>query len=286
MCGPESTGARKPEWLRKKTSFSAVAGLKRELREKNLNTVCESAKCPNIGECFSRGTATFLILGNNCTRACTFCAVEAGAAGMPDPREPENVAHMVKRMGVRHAVITSVTRDDLPDGGAAHYAETVRAVRGQCPGTAVELLVPDFGGNPQALETVLNARPDILNHNVETVPRLYPRVRPGASFGGSLNLLRRAAECDIITKSGMMAGLGETDDELLAALMELKNAGVRIVTLGQYLPPSRRHAPVTRYCDEGFFKRMADAAAAMGIERVSAGPFVRSSYMADKVGVL
>lgn len=277
---------RKPEWLRKKTSFSGTAGMKARLREKHLHTVCESARCPNMGECFSRGTATFLILGDQCTRTCSFCGVHKGPAGRPDPAEPDNVARMVKELGVRHAVITSVTRDDLPDGGAEHFALTVAAVRRENPGVAVELLTPDFGGDGPALETVLAARPDVFNHNMETVPRLYPAVRPQADFARSLKVLRRAAECDIITKSGLMAGLGETEAELTDAIREMKNAGVRILTLGQYLPPSRHHAPAVQYYEEGFYSRMADAANAIGIERVFAGPFVRSSYMAEKAGAL
>ncbi|MBI5177916.1 MAG: lipoyl synthase [Nitrospinae bacterium] len=285
---PQSNVAlvKKPAWLRKKIGFSAVGALKGELRQKHLHTVCESAKCPNIGECFSHGTATFLILGNACTRTCAFCAVDKGATAMPDPHEPENVAAMSARLNLRHVVITSVTRDDLPDGGALHYVRTVEAVRAKLPGAVVELLIPDFDGNTAALDAVLSIRPEILNHNVETVPSLYPRVRPQADFARSLDVLRRAAGCGIIAKSGMMAGLGETDDELVNAMERLKDTGVKIFTLGQYLAPSRRHAPVVEYKEEAWFENMARAARSIGIEKVMAGPFVRSSYLAEKAGAL
>ncbi len=277
---------KKPAWLRKQLGFGATAKLKAELRGKNLHTVCESAKCPNIGECFSRKTATFLILGNACTRTCTFCAVDKGKAAPLDPHEPENVARMIKEMALRYVVITSVTRDDLPDGGAAHYVAVMRAVRRENPGVLIELLIPDFSGNWDALNMVLGERPDVLNHNVETVPALYPRVRPGADFGMSLEVLRRAAGCGLAAKSGIMVGLGETEEELVAAFAALKEAGVRILTLGQYLAPSRNHAPVARYYEEEFYERLSRAARAAGIEKVFAGPFVRSSYMAEEVGAL
>ena len=283
---PNAAFSRKPPWLRKKIGLSSTNALKSELREKNLHTVCESARCPNIGECFSRKTATFMVLGDTCSRTCTFCAVGKGKANAPDPAEPLNVARMARRMGLTHVVITSVTRDDLSDGGARHYAETVRAVRAECPGAAVELLIPDFNGDAAALGAVLAERPDILNHNVETVPSLYHLVRPQADFGQSLELLRRAADCGIITKSGIMAGLGETEGELVFAMEKLKAAWIRILTLGQYLAPSRRHAPVARYYEEEWFGRMAEIARHIGIERVFSGPFVRSSYMAEKVGAL
>lgn len=277
---------KKPAWLRKPLGLGASAALKADLRGKYLHTVCESAKCPNLGECFSRKTATFLILGNNCTRTCTFCAVDKGRATPPDPREPENVARMVQEMALRYVVITSVTRDDLPDGGAAHYVAVMRAVRRENPGVRMELLIPDFSGNWAALETVLAERPEVLNHNVETVPSLYPRVRPGADFQRSLDVLRRAAACGLTAKSGIMLGLGETEAELIAAFAPLKETGMRILTLGQYLAPSRRHAPVVMYYEEEVYERLANAARAAGIEKVFAGPFVRSSYMAEKVGAL
>jgi lipoic acid synthetase len=248
--------------------------------------VCESARCPNIGECFARKAATFMILGDACSRACTFCAVGKGDMPAPDPAEPLNVALMARRMGLSHVVVTSVTRDDLVDGGAGHFAETVRAVRAQCPGAAVELLIPDFNGNEKALAAILAERPDVLNHNVETVPSLYPIVRPRADFGQSLEILRRVADAGITAKSGIMAGLGETEEELVFTMEKLKNSGIRILTLGQYLAPSRRHAPVARYFEEEWFERMAVTGRKIGIERVFAGPFVRSSYMADKAGAL
>lgn len=286
MTEPYSLPARKPTWLRKKIGLASIGALKKELREKNLHTVCESARCPNIGECFARKAATFMILGDACTRACAFCAVGKGAMAAPDPAEPLNVALMARRMGLSHVVVTSVTRDDLADGGAGHFAETVRAVRAHCPGAAVELLIPDFNGDEKALAAILAERPDVLNHNVETVPSLYPMVRPRADFGQSLEVLRRVADAGITAKSGIMAGLGETEEELVFTMEKLKNSGIRILTLGQYLAPSRRHAPVARYFEGDWFERMAVTGRKIGIERVFAGPFVRSSYMADKAGVL
>ncbi len=278
--------SKKPAWLRKQLGFGTTAGLKAELRGKNLHTVCESAKCPNIGECFSRKTATFLILGNACTRTCTFCAVDKGNTGPLDPHEPENVARMVKEMALRYVVITSVTRDDLPDGGAAHYVAVMRAVRRENPGVPIELLIPDFSGDRDALDTVLAERPDVLNHNIETVPSLYPHIRPEADYQKSLDVLRRAAGCGLTAKSGIMVGLGETEEELTASFIAVKEAGVRILTVGQYLAPSRNHAPVVRYYEEEYYERLSRKARAAGIEKVFAGPFVRSSYMAEEVGAL
>ncbi len=277
---------KKPAWLRKQLGFGATSPLKAGLRAKGLHTVCESAKCPNIGECFSNRTATFLILGGACTRTCAFCAVDKRRPQPLNPDEPDNVAGMVKEMGLKYAVITSVNRDDLPDGGAAHYVATIRAVRAFNPGVSLELLIPDFCGNGEALDMVLAERPEVLNHNIETVPSLYSRIRPQADFARSLGVLRRAAAAGLTAKSGIMVGLGESEDELIEVLGPLREAGVRILTIGQYLAPSRRHAPVVRYYDEEFYERMAREAKERGIEKVFAGPFVRSSYMAEKVGVL
>lgn len=224
-----------------------------------------------------------MILGDNCTRNCGFCAVKGGHPAPPDPMEPENSASMIKSLGLKYAVITSVTRDDLPDGGAAHYAATVSAVRRQCPGVKLELLIPDFRGSETALKVVLDSKPDIISHNVETVPSLYGRVRRGADFERSQAILRYIADYGITAKSGIMAGLGETEGELMSTFKRLKENGVKILTLGQYLAPSRRHAKVVRYRGEEWFKRMAQKARGIGIAVVFAGPYVRSSYMADSV---
>jgi len=280
--------ARKPRWLRKKLSIPLTAPLKRKLRAMALNTVCESAKCPNIGDCFSQKIATVMILGDRCTRNCNFCAVKGGQAAPrlpvpPDPTEPENTARMIKSLSLGYAVITSVTRDDLPDGGAHHFAATVSAVRLQSPGVTLELLIPDFRGSETALKVVLDSKPDVLSHNVETVPSLYGRVRRGADFERSLLVLRRAADYGITAKSGIMAGLGETEEELMSTVKRLKENGVKILTLGQYLAPSRRHARVVEYRNPAWFNRMADQARAVGIAAVFAGPYVRSSYMADSL---
>jgi len=277
---------RKPDWMRKKISLVQTAEIRKGLREKGLHTVCESARCPNIGECFGRKRATLMILGDVCTRNCGFCNIDGGRPGRPDSSEPENVARMVKELGLAHAVITSVTRDDLPDGGAEHFARTVRAVRKSNPGTAIELLIPDFGGDRYALETVLLEKPDILNHNIETVPSLYSTVRPQADFERSLELLRRAASFNLAVKSGIMIGFGETEREFLETMERLHESGVKIVTVGQYLQPSKRHLPVVKYFPADWFEDIARKIRAIGIPKVFAGPFVRSSYMADKVAAL
>lgn len=274
---------RKPEWLRKTFSFSQITSVKTVLRKRGLNTVCESARCPNIGECFGKNTATLMILGDTCTRMCAFCAVKNGRPLPPDPEEPERAAKMVKELGLRHAVITSVTRDDLPDGGAEQFAKTARAVRKENQGIVIELLIPDFGGSLYALKTVLDERPDILNHNVETVPSLYSKIRPQADFKHSLALLRRAAQFNITAKSGIMVGFGESEEELFETMEKLHDCGVKIVTVGQYLAPSLKHTPVKRYYEEEWFTRFAETVRGIGIPKVFAGPFVRSSYMADKV---
>jgi lipoic acid synthetase len=247
-----------------------------------LHTVCQSAHCPNQGECFARGTATFLILGNTCTRSCGFCAVGQGTPAAPDPAEPRRVAEAAARLGLRHVVVTSVTRDDLPDGGSGHFAATIAAVRAACEAT-VEVLTPDFQGSAGSLTRVLEARPDVYNHNVETVPRLYPRVRPQASYERSLELLRRAAAHGhgIMPKSGLMVGLGESHGEAVAVMKDLRRVGCEALTVGQYLRPSPAHLPVERFVPPEEFDQYRDEAKVLGFSVVAAGPFVRSSYHAD-----
>jgi lipoic acid synthetase len=253
------------------------------MREKGLHTVCEEARCPNLGECWDRGTATFMILGDVCTRACGFCAVKTGLPGRaPDPEEPRRVAEAVAAMGLRHAVITSVNRDDQRDGGAAIFAATISEIRQRLPGCAVEVLIPDFKGEWSALETVLAARPDILNHNTETVPRLYRRVRPGARFERSLELLRRSKDAGLLTKSGIMVGLGEERSEVDETIRRIREAGTDILTLGQYLRPSLQHLPLVRYYTPEEFADMKGFALGLGYGHVESGPLVRSSYHAEE----
>ena len=254
------------------------------MRDAALHTVCEEARCPNIGECWEAGTATFMILGDTCTRACGFCAVTSGRPQTLDAGEPLRVARTIRRLQLRHAVITSVNRDDQPDGGAALFAATIRWTRRLAPGTSVEVLIPDFLGNWDALAAVLAAGPDVLNHNTETVPRLYRRARAKARYERSLELLRRARDLapDIPTKSGLMAGLGETHTELLAVMRDLTESGVSILTLGQYLRPTPKHLPVARYYEPSEFEDLAQAGREMGFRHVEAGPLVRSSYHAER----
>ncbi len=276
---------RKPDWLR--VRFPVGGGYERLrdlMREQELHTVCEEARCPNIGDCWNRGTATFMILGDTCTRSCGFCAVTTGRPGELDLGEPKRVAFAIQRMDLRHAVITSVNRDDVPDGGAAIFAETIRWTRRLSPGTTIEVLIPDFMGNRDALGTVLDAAPEILNHNTETVPRLYGRVRPKAKYERSLDLLKRAkaAAPERLTKSGLMAGLGETKDELLAVFEDLRAHDVDILTLGQYLRPDQDHLPIDRYYHPDEFAELGEAARAMGFAHVESGPLVRSSYHAEE----
>ena len=274
---------RKPEWLRKKVSPAANADMERLLTGLSLHTVCQEASCPNITECFRQRQATFLILGKVCTRRCTFCNVGKEIPQPADPQEPGRVAEAVTRLALAHVVVTSPTRDDLSDGGAAHYAATVATIRSAMPKTAIELLIPDFQGIPEALRTVLLARPDILGHNLETVPRLY-HIRAGADYGRSLELLRTAREIapEIPTKSGVMLGLGETEEELLAVLQDLRAAGCAYVSLGQYLAPSLRHQPVVEFVPPERFERLKEAALELGFAHVESGPYVRSSYHADR----
>lgn len=273
----------RPPWLRVRYSrgdtFQEIARLKGDLR---LHTVCEEARCPNIDECWSAGTATYMLMGDVCTRHCGFCAVGKGVPGTLDPQEPEHTALAIARMGVRHAVITSVNRDDLSDGGAAHFAETVRAIRRLAPDTRIELLVPDFQGRREDLARVLEAGPDIVAHNVETVPRLYRRVRREASYVQSLACIEQIAASGILSKTGMMLGLGEADDEVEAVMWDLRERGCHILSLGQYLSPTVRHLAVERWVPPDTFERLACVGREMGFLHVESGPLVRSSYMAHR----
>lgn len=276
---------RKPDWLKVRFAAGpAYARIDRLHREAGLHSVCRSAACPNQGECWSRGTATFLILGDRCSRACTFCNVRQGAPTPLDTAEPQRVVAAIAGLGLRHAVITSVTRDDLADGGAAVFAELTRLLRVQEPGCRIELLIPDLGGQREALATLLQSRPDVLGHNLETVPRLYSRVRPGASYQRSLRLLAEARELapELLTKSGLMLGMGETPQEVLTVCADLRCAGVGLLTLGQYLAPSQRHHPLQRFVPPEEFATLAEAARQLGFSHVEAGPLVRSSYHADR----
>jgi lipoic acid synthetase len=282
---PQPLPLRKPDWLKRRLPTGETFNEVRELIEAGkLHTVCQEAKCPNIWECYSHRTATFLILGERCTRNCRFCSVAPGLPGPLDLDEPGRVAEAVERMGLKYAVVTSVTRDDLPDGGAAHFAATIREIRRRVPEAEIEVLIPDFQGDRAALETVLRARPDVLNHNIETVPRLYSRVRPQADYRRSLELLRRAGESAplIPTKSGLMLGLGERPEEIRQTLQDLREVGCRILTLGQYLQPSPEHLPVETYVPPEDFENWRKAALDLGFSEVASAPFVRSSYHAQK----
>lgn len=278
----------RPPWLKVRFPASERFGeLLALMRESELHTVCEEARCPNIGECWSRGTATFMILGDTCTRSCGFCAVKTGRPGVLDTDEPRRVALAIRRMGLRHAVITSVNRDELPDGGARMFAETIRWGRRLSPETTFEVLVPDFKGDEAALAVVMAAEPEILNHNMETVPRLYREVRPQAVYERSLRVLRRAKELDpgVVTKSGLMVGLGERVEELYEVFGDLLANGVDVLTVGQYLRPTPAHLPVRRYYEPGEFEELKAAALGMGFRHVEAGPLVRSSYHAEEQAV-
>ncbi len=280
----EPISTPKPAWLRRRLpSGPEYERLRTLLRDHHLTTVCQQALCPNQFECFGRGTATFLLLGERCTRTCRFCAIGHGPLGPPDPEEPQHVAEAVRILGLRYCVLTSVTRDDLADGGAAHFAAVVGAVRAVSPDTRVELLIPDFQGNAQALATVLAAAPEVLNHNLETVPRLYAAARPQAIYARSLELLRRVRTIApaTVSKSGIMVGLGETRAELRALFADLRQAHCDLLTIGQYLQPSRDHLPVTRFVPPEEFAELHDEALALGFRAVAAGPFVRSSYQAE-----
>jgi lipoic acid synthetase len=275
-----------PGWMRRPLSAPGrSAEVSRLLDELGLNTVCTGAKCPNRGECYAAGTATFMVLGAECTRNCRFCAVEPGRPAPPDADEPSRVAEAVERMGLRHVVVTMVTRDDLPDGGAAHVAAAVAALRDRVPDAAVEVLVSDLGGDEAAIDTVAHARPDVFNHNVETVPRLYAAVRPQAVYARSLRVLARAkdVEPDVLTKSGLIVGLGEAPDEVEDVMRDLRAAGVDIVTVGQYLRPSAAHLEVAEFVAPETFERYAATARALGFAGVASAPFVRSSYHAGEL---
>lgn len=281
----QTTRTIRPPWLSVRfRSGGEYERVRQVVRQGSLHTVCEEARCPNIGECWGRGTATFMILGDVCTRSCGFCAVKTGRPQGLDRDEPRRVALAVQRMGLRHAVITSVNRDELPDGGASIFADTIRWIRRLCPGTTVEVLIPDFKGDWNALATVVGAHPDILNHNLETVPRLYRRVRPQADYARSLALLARAKALDptLRTKSGLMVGFGETEPELLAVFADLASRDVDILTVGQYLQPTPSHLPVERYWQPTEFEALKSAALALGFRHVEAGPLVRSSYHAEE----
>jgi lipoic acid synthetase len=277
---------KKPAWIRVKAGNSqAFYEVKRKLRAHNLHTVCEEASCPNIGECCGKGTATFMILGDLCTRRCPFCDVAHGRPKPPDPQEPANLARTIADLGLRYVVITSVDRDDLRDGGAAHFADCIRAVRRHSPATRIEVLTPDFRGRlDRAFDALAAGLPDVMNHNLETVPRLYRMARPGADYAHSLRLLRdfKARFAGIPTKSGIMVGLGETDEEILQVMRDLREHGVDMLTVGQYLQPTAGHLPVARYVEPARFKDYEREALALGFAHAACGPLVRSSYHADQ----
>jgi lipoic acid synthetase len=277
---------RKPEWIRMKAPDSTrFQEIKRVLRKNNLHTVCEEASCPNIGECFSGGTATFMILGDICTRRCPFCDVAHGKPLPPDAYEPENLARTISQMQLKYVVITSVDRDDLKDGGAQHFVDCIHAIRKASPNIKIEILVPDFRGRLEVALAILNqAPPDVMNHNLETVPRLYKQARPGSDYQNSLNLLKMFSEMypHIPTKSGLMLGLGETDNEILEVMQDLRTHHVSMLTLGQYLQPSAHHLPVMRYVEPATFDVFKQKADAMGFNNAASGPMVRSSYHADE----
>lgn len=282
---PTEKPLRKPDWIRVRLSHSPqVKHLKQVLREQRLHTVCEEASCPNLDECFGKGTATFMIMGDICTRRCPFCDVAHGRPNALDAEEPVNLAHTIKAMGLRYVVITSVDRDDLKDGGAAHFASCIRETRTLNPETRIEVLVPDFRGRMDpALNALWDSPPDVFNHNLETVPRLYLQARPGSDYEWSLALLKRfkARNPEIPTKSGLMLGLGEEISEIEQVMQDLREHDVNMLTLGQYLQPSRHHLPVARYVHPDEFERLREVGEAMGFEHVASGPMVRSSYHAD-----
>jgi lipoic acid synthetase len=291
----DETGARqgesykmfpaKPEWLRKRLPVgAAVQAMEGNLEQNRLHTICQEACCPNQGECFSKGVATFLIMGNVCTRNCRFCAVDSGTPLELDANEPLRLAEEVKRLGLRFVVVTSVTRDDLPDGGAEHFARVIEVMRSECPGVGIEVLIPDLQGSRPALKTVVDAAPEVLNHNVETVPRLYASVRPQADYRRSLEVLREAKALNpsLTTKSGLMVGLGETREEVLEVMVDLRSALCDVITIGQYLSPSAGHHPVVEYVHPEIFEKYRRDALRLGFRDAASSPFVRSSYMAEK----
>lgn len=282
---PKKTARSKPDWIRVKAPNSKEYASTRDLiREHKLNTVCEEAACPNIGECWSKKHATVMILGSVCTRACAFCNIKTGRPDLLDPHEPENLAKAVGKLGLSHVVITSVDRDDLDDGGAGHFAECITRLRTTSPNTTIEILTPDFRAKAGAIETVAKARPDVYNHNIETVPRLYASIRPGTRYFHSLMLLKRVKEIDpsIFTKSGIMLGLGETKEEVLQVMDDLRAADVDFMTIGQYLQPTPKHAPVDRFVEPSEFEFYARMAKVKGFLMVSSSPLTRSSYHAGE----
>jgi lipoic acid synthetase len=280
---PHQRYTPRPDWLKVRLPQGKTsAKVRKILSDLELHTVCQSARCPNLGECWGAQTATFLIMGDVCTRNCTFCAIPNGLPQPLDPNEPQRVAKAAVRLGLKHVVITSVTRDDLPDGGARHFINTVYAVRWHLPEATIEILVPDFAGSSDALNTVLSTEPDILNHNLETVPSLYKEVRPGASFSQSLFLIQKSAEQGVTTKSGLMLGLGETIEEVRQVMKNLSNAGCQILTLGQYLQPSHAHHPVSRFYTPEEFESLKQEGLSCGFRHIESGPLVRSSYMAHR----
>jgi len=279
---PAPAPARRPDWLKvslpRGESYSQIKSL---VTQHALHTVCEEARCPNVGECWGAGTATFMILGDVCTRSCGFCAVKTGRPATLDLDEPRRLAAAIRTMNLTHAVITSVNRDELADGGAGIFAECIRAVRRELPTCRVEVLIPDFRGVWSALQTVLDARPDILNHNIETVPRMYATVRPQGKYERTLELLRRAKEFGAFTKSGLMIGIGESDDEVVAVMRDLRAVGCDVLTIGQYLQPTKTHLPVDRFVPPETFRVLREQALAMGFRYCESGPLVRSSYHAE-----
>jgi lipoate synthase len=274
---------KKPDWLKVRVSSEELEKMQVFLSNMSLNTVCQSADCPNIGECFAKRTATFMIMGNICTRGCRFCAVDKGHPLPLDEDEPRRVAEAARKLGLRHAVVTCVTRDDIPDGGAQHFAKTINELR-KIPGLTVEVLVSDFMGNEESIKTVVMARPDVINHNIETVPRLYSMVRPRADYQRSLNLLKRVKELDdnILTKSGIMVGLGELEDEVIEVMQDLRDIDCDMMTIGQYLRPSGKHIEVAEYITPEQFKRYREIGYQMGFKYIASGPLVRSSYHAGE----
>lgn len=283
---PKQPGpGRKPDWLKKRISASGTsfAATRQLLNHHSLHTVCRSALCPNLQECWSKGTATFLLLGDVCTRSCRFCAVgTASKPAMPDPREPDKIAEAVSSMKLRHAVLTSVNRDDLEDGGASHWVQTIQAVRALNPGLSIECLIPDFKGSVSSLELIMSERPEVLNHNIETVPSLYRKVRPQADYQGSLDVIELAKRrFRLATKSGIMVGMGETNEEVEASLHDLRAHGCDMVTIGQYLQPTASHHPVQRYVTPEEFEHLRSVAEKAGFRHIQSGPFVRSSYHAE-----
>ena len=279
----QAPAERRPEWLKVKIpTGDTFQFLKTMMRSKELHTVCEEARCPNMAECWSAGTATFMILGDTCTRSCGFCAVKTGRPGTTDPEEPGRVAEAVRLMKVTHAVITSVNRDELRDGGAGIFAETIRQTRQENPGTRVEVLIPDFKGNLELLGLIIDARPDILNHNTETVPSLYRRVRPQGKYHWTLSVLEESKRRGMVTKTGIMLGLGESREELLSTMRDLAERQVDILTLGQYLQPTKQHLPVDRFVTPAEFDELRDIGLEMGFRYVESGPLVRSSYHAER----